>query len=262
MSKRGGKMKVAELFDLTGKVAIVTGGSIGLGRQMAEALAEQGANVVIAARKVERCQEVADELAKEFGVKTLAVRCDVGVTEDCENLIAATVKEFGTVDIMVNNAGLSWGYPTLDYPVDKLEYMYKVNSVSTYICAKEAAKVMIEQKKPGKIINVASIGAIQGSPTLEAIGYGASKAAVVSMTKELGVKLAKYNINVNAILPGWFVTHMTDRYLNMSDRNAAIPLLRYGGEDDLKGVAVLLASKASDYMTGQLIIVDGGVTAW
>jgi NAD(P)-dependent dehydrogenase (short-subunit alcohol dehydrogenase family) len=110
MSKRGGKMKVAELFDLTGKVAIVTGGSIGLGRQMAEALAEQGANVVIAARKVERCQEVADELAKEFGVKTLAVRCDVGVTEDCENLIAATVKEFGTVDIMVNNASLALAF--------------------------------------------------------------------------------------------------------------------------------------------------------
>ncbi len=255
-------MKVAELFSLKGKVAIVTGGSIGLGHQMAEALAEQGANIVIAARKVDRCQEVANEIAKEFGVKTLAVKCDVAVTEDCRNLIAATVNEFGTVDIMVNNAGLSWGYPTLDYPIDKMEYMFKINAIGTYTCAAEAAKVMVEQKKPGKIINVASIGAIQGSPSLEAIGYGASKAAVVSMTKELGVKLAKYNINVNAVLPGWFVTHMTDRFLKIGGRNSAIPLERYGGEDDLKGVTVLLASKASDYMTGQLLIVDGGVTAW
>ncbi len=253
---------IQELMNLEGKVAVVTGGSIGLGYQMAVCLAELGANIVIAARKVDRCQEVADELAREYGVKTLAVKCDVASNEDCVNLIAATVKEFGTVDIMVNNAGLSWGYPTLDYPVDKMEYMFKINAIGTYVCAKEAAKVMVEQKKPGKIINVASIGAIQGSPTLEAIGYGASKAAVVSMTKELGVKLAKYEINVNAILPGWFVTHMTDRYLKMGDRNAAIPLQRYGGDEDLKGAIALLASKASDYMTGQLIIVDGGVSAW
>lgn len=255
-------MKVAELFNLTGKVAIVTGGSIGLGHQMAEALAEQGANLVIAARKVDRCHEVANELSKEFGVKTLALKCDVANEADCRNLIADTVKEFGTVDIMVNNAGLSWGYPTLDYPVDKMEYMFKVNSIGTYICASEAARVMVAQQKPGKIINLASIGAIQGSPALEAIGYGASKAAVVSITKELAVKLAKYEINVNAILPGWFVTHMTDKFLKMGERNAAIPLQRYGDDKDLKGAVVYLASKASDYMTGQLMIIDGGVTCW
>lgn len=240
----------------------MTGGSIGLGHQMVEALAEQGANVVIAARKLDRCQEVADQIAGEFGVKTLALKCDVAVTEDCIKLVADTVKEFGTVDIMVNNAGLSWGYPTLDYPVDKMEHMFKINAIGTYTCAKECAKVFIEQNKPGKIINVASIGAIQGSPSLEAIGYGASKAAVVSMTKELAVKLAKKDINVNAILPGWFVTHMTDRFLTKGGRSAAIPMERYGGDDDLKGVVVYLASKASDYMTGQLLIIDGGVTCW
>lgn len=249
------------MFSLDGKVAIVTGGSIGLGHQMAEALAEQGANIVVAARKVDRCEQVAEEF-KKLGVKSLAVKCDVANAVDCKNLIAKTVKEFGTVDIMVNNAGLSWGYPTLEYPVDKFEYMFKVNSIGTYSCAAAAASVMIEQKKPGKIINLASIGAIQGSPSLEAIGYGASKAAVVSITKELAVKMAKHKINVNAILPGWFVTHMTDRYLKIGGSNAAIPLSRYGGDHDLKGAAVYLASAASDYMTGQLMIIDGGITAW
>lgn len=164
-------VKVADLFRLDGKVAIVTGGSLGLGHQMAMALAEQGANVVVAARKIDRCEQVAEEL-RALGVKSIAVKCDVANTDDCNHLIAETVKEFGTVDIMVNNAGLSWGYPTLEYPIDKFEYMFKINSIGTYSCAAAAARVMIDQKKPGKIINLASIGAIQGSPSLEAIGYG------------------------------------------------------------------------------------------
>lgn len=253
-------MKVADLFRLDGKVAIVTGGSLGLGHQMAMALAEQGANVVVAARKLDRCEEVAAEF-RAMGVKSIAVKCDVANTDDCNNLIAETVKEFGTVDIMVNNAGLSWGYPTLEYPIDKFEYMFKINSIGTYSCAAAAARVMIDQKKPGKIINLASIGAIQGSPSLEAIGYGASKAAVVSITKELAIKMAKHKINVNAILPGWFVTHMTDKYLKIGGSNAAIPLSRYGGDEDLKGAVVYLASSASNYMTGQLMIIDGGVSS-
>lgn len=253
-------MKVAEMFRLDGKVAIVTGGSIGLGLQMATAFAEQGATVVVAARKVERCEEVAEQFRKDFGIKALAVKCDVANYDDCKNLVAATVKEFGTVDIMLNNAGLSWGYPTLDYPLDKFEEMFRINTIGAYVCAAESAKIMRAQNKPGKIINIASIGGIQGAPTLEAIGYSASKGAVISMTRELAVKLAKYGINVNAILPGWFVTHMTERFLKTGDRNSAIPAERYGGELDLKGAAVYLASPASNYMVGQLMIIDGGVS--
>ncbi len=253
---------IQELMNLKGKVAVVTGGSLGLGYQMAVCLAELGANIVVAARKVDRCNEVAEELMKNHGIKAIGVKLDAGIEEDCRNLIAQTVKEFGTVDIVVNNAGLSWGYPTLDYPIDKFEYMFKVNTIGAYIIAAEACKIMIEQKKPGKIINIASIGGIQGAPSLEAMGYSCSKGAVVSMTKELGVKMAKHNINVNAILPGWFVTHMTDKYLKMGDRNAAIPLQRYGGDEDLKGACALLATEAGSYMSGQIVIVDGGVTAW
>jgi gluconate 5-dehydrogenase len=255
-------MKTADLFRLDGKVAVVTGGSIGLGHQMATALAEMGANIVVAARKVNRCEEIADELTREFGIRAIAVKCDVGEEADCDNLIAKTVEEFGTVDILVNNAGLSWGWPAFEYPADKFMYVLQVNTLGSFLCARNAAKVMVDQKKGGKIINLASIGGIQGSPKLEAIGYNASKGAVVAMTKELAVKWAKYGINVNAILPGWFVTHMTEKYLKAEERNAAIPLERYGGDEDLKGIVVYLASAASDYMTGQLLIVDGGATSW
>lgn len=255
-------MNVKELFSLDGKVAVVTGGSIGLGYQMASAMAEQGANVVVAARKLERCEEAAQGLEKEFGIKALPMKCDVRNFDDCRNLIAAAKKEFGTVDIMINNAGFSWGFPTLDYPIDKFEDSFRINTISAYVCASEAAKIMIEKGNGGKIINIASIGGMQGAATLEAVGYSASKGAVISMTRELGVKLAKHRINVNAILPGWFITHMTDKFLKAGDRNAAIPAERYGGDSDLKGAAVLLASRASDYMVGHMLVVDGGVTAW
>lgn len=255
----------ADMFRLDEKVAVVTGGSIGLGNQMATALAEMGANVVVAARKLERCEETAAQL-RELGVKSIGVRCDVGEAEDCSNLISRTVREFGTIDILVNNAGITWGAPALKYPMDKWEKVIRVNATGSFLCAKEAARVMIEQKKGGKIINLASVAGISGAPpeAQDAIAYNASKGAVVALTKDLAVKWARYGINVNAILPGWFVTHMTEGVLATKAAEgykSLIPMNRYGDDSDLKGVVVFLASDASKYVTGHLLAVDGGFTA-
>ncbi|NLG33371.1 MAG: SDR family NAD(P)-dependent oxidoreductase, partial [Syntrophomonadaceae bacterium] len=195
-------MKSLDMFKLDGKVAVVTGGSLGLGRQMATALAEAGANVVIASRKLDKCEEVASEL-RALGVKSIAVRCDIGIIDDCLNLISETVKEFGTIDIMVNNAGITWGAPTLSYPLEKLDKLYKVNVRGTFTCAQAAGRVMIEQNKRGKIINISSVAGISGSATGEMVGYNTTKGALISMTKDLAVKWGRYGINVNCIAPGW-----------------------------------------------------------
>lgn len=258
-------MKTGDMFRLDGRVAIVTGGSVGLGQQMATALAEMGANVVVAARKVERCEEMARQL-RELGVKAMAIRCDVGETEDCTNLISRTIQEFGTIDILVNNAGMTWGAPAINHPLEKLERVMKVNLIGSLLLAQGAARVMIDQKKRGKIINIASVSALKGSrpEAQDAIGYSASKGAIVSMTRDLAVKWARYDINVNAIAPGWFLTHMTEGVLSAGkaeEYTAAIPLNRFGSDSDLKGMIVYLASDASNYMTGQVLSVDGGITA-
>ncbi|MGI6412144.1 MAG: glucose 1-dehydrogenase [Syntrophomonadaceae bacterium] len=255
-------MKSLDMFKLDGKVGVVTGGSMGLGRQMATALAEAGANVVIASRKLDKCEEVASEL-RTMGVKSIAVRCDIGIITDCLNLISETVKEFGTIDIMVNNAGITWGAPTLSYPLDKLDKLYQVNVRGTFTCAQAAGRVMIEQKKRGKIINISSVAGLSGSVTGEMVGYNTTKGALISMTKDLAVKWARYGINVNCIAPGWFVTKMTRGTLVEGDEGpvSLIPLGRYGGDTDLKGTIVFLASDASNYITGQIIVVDGGKTA-
>ncbi len=258
-------MKTADLFRLDGKVAIVTGGSAGLGKQMAEALAEMGANVVIAARKVDRCEETARQI-RELGVKTLAVRCDVGEPEDCYNLISRTVEEYGTIDILVNNAGTTWGAPAVSHPLDKIVKVVNVNLIGTILLAQGAARVMMEQNKGGRIINISSISALRGSPpeAQDTIGYSSSKGAVISLTRDLAVKWARYGINVNAIAPGWFLTHMTEGILAEERAGAyaaVIPMNRFGRDYDLKGMIVYLASDASSYMTGQVLAVDGGLTA-
>ncbi|MGI9952762.1 SDR family oxidoreductase [Moorellaceae bacterium AZ2] len=256
-------MHVRDLFSLAGKTAIVTGGSIGLGAQMAEALAEAGANVVVAARKVERCKEMCTRL-EGLGVRSIAVACDVSKAEDCEQLVKATVDEFGRIDILVNNAGMSWGADSLNYPLDKWRQVMEVNVTGVYQLSAMAARVMKEQGG-GKIINVASIGGLRGDmpERVDAIAYSTSKGAVLAMTRDLAVKWARYGIYVNAICPGWFPTHMSSKALekNRDVWLQKIPLGRFGAEDDLKGVIVFLSSAASNYITGQYIVIDGGLTA-
>ncbi len=257
-------MNVKQLFDLSGKNAVITGGSVGLGAQMAEGLAEAGANVVIAARKVERCIE----LCKKFtglGVKAVPVACDVSSETDCKNLVDTTIRELGSIDILVNNAGISWVTDSLDFPMDKFQKVMSLNVNGTFQLSAIAAREM-KKKGSGKIINIASIGGLGGDipESVDSVPYTASKGAVINMTRDLAVKWARYGITVNAICPGWFPTSLNDKLLESKAEMLIpkIPLNRYGTDDDLKGAAVFLASDASKYMTGQYVVIDGGQTAW
>jgi len=254
---------VRELFDLAGRTAIVTGGGSGLGRQMAHALAECGADLVLCARKVERCEQTAAEL-EALGVRALALACDVRDPAQVQAVVDRTVADFGGVDILVNNAGTSWGAAPEETPLEAWEKVLDVNVTGPFLFTQAAGRVMIERKR-GKVINVASVAAFRGaSPeAMNAIAYNTSKGALVSFTRDLAVKWARHGINVNAIAPGWFPSDMSEKVLERAgDRlRERIPLGRYGGPDDLKGAVVFLASAASDYVTGITIPVDGGQLA-
>ena len=256
-------MGVKDTFDLTGKTAVVTGGSIGLGAQMAAGLAEAGANLVIAARKVERCVELCAKL-EENGIRAIAVACDVSDPVSCQNLVDITVKEFGSLDILVNNAGYTWGADAMNYPMDRWQQVMDLNITGLFQLSAMAAKVMKEQGR-GKIINITSVAGTGGClpEAQNTAAYNASKAAVNTLTKDLACKWARYGIYVNAIGPGFFPTHMSGGLLEKNQHLVLprVPLNRLGGESDLKGAVVFLSSAASDYVTGQILYVDGGQTA-
>jgi gluconate 5-dehydrogenase len=251
-----------KLFDLTGRVAIVTGGSIGLGRQMAEGLAEMGANLVLCARKKERCEQAAEEL-KQLGVKTLALGCDVKNPEHVRIVVEETVSQFGRIDILINNAGTSWGAPVEELKLEHWNKVMETNLTGTFLFSQAAGKHMVPQRR-GKIINIASVAGMRGAPPeFQAIGYHASKGGVIAFTKDLACKWGMHNIHVNAIAPGWFPTHMSEVVIERN-REAflkKVPLGRFGSDQDLKGAAVFLASDASDFVTGHVLVVDGGQTA-
>lgn len=256
-------MHIKELFDLTGKVAIITGGSVGLGRSMAFGLAEAGADVVVSARKVNRCEITADEIIKATGRKALPLRCDISQEEEVKAMINTTIKEFGKIDILVNNAGATWGATTLEYPVKGWKKVFDVNALGTFLCCREAGRLMIPQKR-GKIINLTSDMAFYGCEEekgMSAIGYQASKGAIVSMSRDLAVKWAKHNVQVNLISPSWFLTEMTEVTLDGDAGEKLItdiPMKRAGKDYEIKGAAVYLASAASDFVTGTTMFVDGG----
>ena len=256
-------MNVMELFKLDGKTAIVTGGGRGLGAMMAEAFAEAGANLVLCSRKLEACQETADKLNK-MGIRTLALACDVTNEDDVKNVVQQALEKFGSIDILVNNSGATWGAPAADMPLDAWKKVMDVNVTGTFLMSREAGKVMIEQKS-GKIINISSVAGLGGiDPTLmDTIGYNTSKGAVITFTKDLAAKWGQHNINVNAIAPGFFPTKMSKVVMEKGQEGllAQTPLNRFGTDEDLKGTALFLASKASDYITGDVVIVDGGMHA-
>jgi gluconate 5-dehydrogenase len=253
-------MHVKELFDLTGKTAIVTGGGRGLGEQIATGLAEAGANVVLCSRKVEACHEVAEKL-QQLGVKTLALKCDISNPEDVQNVVKETVENFGKIDILFNNSGATWGTPAVDMPLEAWQKVINTNVTGTFLMSQAVGREMIKEKS-GKIINIASVAGLGGAnpAVMDAIGYSTSKGAVITFTKDLAVKWGPYGINVNAIAPGFFPTKMSKVLIERGKDPllAGTPLRRFGNEDDLKGVAVFLASGASDYITGDVIVVDGG----
>jgi gluconate 5-dehydrogenase len=257
-------MRVQELFDLHGKVAIVTGGGSGLGRQMAEALAESGAELVLCARKADRCEQAAEELSG-LGVRALGLGCDLRDPDAVDAVVSRTVTELGRVDVLVNNAGTSWGAPPEEVPLAGWQKVIDVNLTGAFLFAQSVGRVLIEQGDGGKIVNIASVAAFRGAPqaAMNAIAYNASKGGLVALTIDLAVKWAPHRINVNAIAPGWFPTELSGSTLDAGgDRlKRRIPLGRYGGADDLKGAIVFLASAASDYVTGTTLVVDGGQTA-
>src|ERR1700681_2940045 len=253
---------VHELFDLRGRVAIVSGGSMGLGRQMAEALAEMGANVVLCARKKERCVQAAEEL-QTLGVKTLALACDVRNPADIHAVVDATLTAFGRIDILINNAGTSWGAPIEEMKLEHWNKVIETNLTGTFLFSQTVGRTMIAQRR-GKIINIASVAGLRGSsPKFSAIGYSASKGGVIIFTKDLACKWGMHNIQVNAIAPGWFPTDMSEKVIERNKEMllAGIPLGRFGGPQDLKGAAIFLASDASDFVTGHTLVVDGGQSA-
>ncbi|HEX7064449.1 MAG TPA: SDR family oxidoreductase [Bacillales bacterium] len=253
-------MAIQELFDLTGKTAIVTGGGRGLGEQIALAYAEAGANVVVCSRKIEACEEVSGKL-KELNVRSLAMKCDVTNPEDIESVIKATLDEFGQIDILVNNSGATWGAPAMEMPLDKWQKVLNVNATGTFLFSQAVGREMLKRKQ-GKIINMASVAGLKGSrqDVMDTLGYNASKGAIISFTRDLGVKLAPDNIQVNAIAPGFFPTKMSKGLLAYSGDKIleGTPAGRFGSDQDIQGVALMLASQASDYIVGQTIVVDGG----
>ena len=255
---------VKQLMNLEGRVSVVTGGATGLGLQMATALAEAGSNVVICSRKLENCEHAAHEVEK-LGVKTLAIGCDVTKADQVEAMKDAVLKKFGRVDVLVNNAGRAWVAPPEEMPLERWQQVLDLNITAPFLCSQVLGREMIKVKR-GKIVNIASIAGLVGRnpKAYNSIAYGTSKGALVNFTRDLAVKWAHHNIQVNAICPGFFVTPIN---VKMFDKNRdqvlrEIPLGRTGSDDDLKGIVVLLASDASNFMTGAIIPVDGGTVAW
>jgi len=253
-----------DLFSLSGRIAIVTGGSRGLGKEIAIGLGEAGAKVVITARREEWLMPTYEELTG-LGIECLAIRTDIAKVEDVERLVAETLQRWGRIDILVNNAGITWGAPPQEMPLDRWDTVLNVNAKGTLICSQEIGKEMIKQGG-GNIINVASTtGLLAVDPTvMQAIGYQASKAAIIIMTKQLALEWAKYNIRVNAIAPFFFTTRMTKDITQRAEKEIIqhIPLGRLGQEGELKGAILFLAGEASSYITGQVINIDGGMSAW
>ena len=257
-------MATLDLFRLNGKTAIVTGGGRGLGEYMANALSEVGANVVVCSRKLQACEEVKAEIEARGG-KALAFACDITKPEDVAHVISETQNTFGAIDILVNNSGATWGTPAEDMPLEQFERVVDINVKGTFIVSQAVGKTMIARGQGGTIINIASVaGLVGGNPKyINAVGYHSSKGAVVNMTRDLATSWARYGITVNAIAPGWFPTKMSRGLLDKYEQQmlSDIPLHRFGGPDDIKGVIVFLASPAAAFITGQILVVDGGSIA-
>lgn len=259
-------MDVRQLFDLSGRTALVTGGGRGIGRHLAIGLAEAGADVFVASRKLDACEEAARAIT-ELGRSGVALQADVGRSEEVERLLAQVLERTPRLDILVNNAAATWGAPTLEYPLEGWDKVFAVNVRGLFYLSQIAARHM-RDAGGGSIIHVSSVSGLRGAAeeAMPAIAYNASKGAVITLTKDMAVKLARHGIRVNGIAPGPFDTDMTD-YVQSDDEKQAsmlrqVPQHRWGYEDDIKGAAVFLASDAAAYVTGHTLVVDGGMSSW
>ena len=254
---------IQQLFDLTGKTALITGGSRGLGLQLAHALGEAGAKVMISSRKADELEAAVSEL-QAAGIDARWVAADCAKDADIARLADEALQRMGDVDILVNNAGASWGAPAEDHPIEAWDKVMNLNVRGYFLLSQIIAKRSMIPRRQGRIINVASIAGLNGNPAImTTIAYNTSKGAVVNFTRTLGAEWGKYNITVNAICPGFFPSKMTAGILKMAGEEnlaAAAPLRRIGDDEDLKGLCVLYASDAGKHITGQWLAVDGGVS--
>jgi gluconate 5-dehydrogenase len=255
---------VQQLFDLTGQVALVTGGSRGLGLQMAHALGEAGAKIMLSSRKAADLEVAAAEL-QAAGIDARWIAADCGKEEDIRRLAFETTERMGPIDILVNNAGATWGAPAEDHPVEAWDKVMNLNVRGYFILSQEVAKRCFIPRGKGRILNVASIAGLAGNPSeMKTIAYNTSKGAVINFTRALAGEWGEHGITVNAICPGFFPSKMTYGLLEKlgADKlSQGAPLRRLGDDEDLKGLAVLLASDAGKHITGQWLAVDGGVSA-
>ncbi|CAM3557413.1 SDR family oxidoreductase [Polaromonas hydrogenivorans] len=254
---------IQQLFDLKGRTALVTGGSRGLGLQLAQALGEAGARVMLSSRKAEDLVESAGVL-KAAGIDVDWIAADCAREDDIRALADETIRRFGHVDILVNNAGAAWGAPAEDHPVEAWDKVMSLNVRGYFILSQHIARHSMIPRKSGRIINVASIAGLGGNPRgMNTIAYNTSKGAVVNFTRALACEWGVNNITVNAICPGFFPSRMTVGTLKaMGEEQLAAhaPLGRLGDDEDLKGLCVLYASDAGKHITGQWLAVDGGVS--
>jgi len=255
-------MGVRELFDLSGKVALITGGSRGLGLQIAHGLGEMGAKIAISARKAVELEEAKGELAR-LGVDALTVSNDLSKDGQPAALVDAVLAHYGKIDILVNNAGVSWGAAAEDHPLEAWNKVMNLNATSVFALSQAVANRCFIPQRAGVIIIVASTAALRAGMAMKAAAYYSSKAAALHLTRALAVEWGRYNIRVNAICPGFFPTKMASGLLETISAEviARTPLARMGGDTDLQGAAVYLASEASRHVTAQYIAVDGGASA-
>jgi len=254
---------IRQLFDLSGKTALVTGGSRGLGRQIAEALGEAGARILLTSRKAGDLEESAGHL-KAKDIEAIWLAADLSQPSEIVRVTQDAIARLGQVDILVNNAGATWGAPAEDHPLEAWDKVMNLNVRSIFLMSQAIGKHSMIPRKSGRIINVASIAGLAGSQDLSTVAYQTSKAAVINFTRSLAGEWGKFGINVNALAPGFFPSRMTKGLLDQygADNMARhAPLRRLGDDDDLKGATLLFASQAGKHITGQILPIDGGVSA-
>lgn len=254
---------VQQLFNLEGKTALVTGGSRGLGLQMAHALGEAGARIMLTSRKADDLEVAAADL-QAAGIDARWIAADCGREDDIHRLADQTLERMGEVDILVNNAGAAWGAPAEDHPVEAWDKVMNLNLRGYFLLSQRVAKKSMIPRQRGRIVNVASIAGLGGNPQgMQTLAYNTSKGAVITFTQALACEWGRYGINVNAICPGFFPSKMTQGLLERMGEDTMAshaPLGRLGDDEDLKGIALLLASDAGKHITGQWLAVDGGVS--
>ena len=250
------------MFDLKGRVAVITGASSGLGKQMATAFAKQGANLVVLARRIERLEELKVELEKD-GIEVLPIKCDVTSTEDINNAAKLVEEKFGKVDILVNCAGASKDAGVLDMTDEEWDFTISVDQTSVFKMTRAFANIM-KKNNYGRIINIASMYGLVGNTAMGTVAYHSSKGGVVNFTRAVAAELAKFGITCNAICPGYFETELTTAVLNTESFTAymkqTVPMGRYGHEGELNAGAIFLASDEASYVTGVILPIDGGYT--